>query len=213
MAEAGARAARVTVPRHRDARRLLEAVKLARDRLSARALTRQWSAPDVPLGSNQPNDRVSALRRDAGIAGADAVAETKSARRATTFFSCRGGSCCATSSSWPTSRRRRIPTPRLGAQVHQGQGAMTTDIGLAIQAAIARGEAHRAPCQRQIRVRLFNYPQGLTIVVTVPRARQRQARCAERRDTGSDLSRRAHELSWRTARRSSALRPLTRIAR
>ena len=44
---------------------------------------------------------------------------------------------------------------------------MTTDVGLAIQAAIERGEAHRAISQGQFRVRLFNYPQGLAIVVTV----------------------------------------------
>jgi hypothetical protein len=45
---------------------------------------------------------------------------------------------------------------------------MTTDVGLAVQAAIERGEAHRAMWQGQLVVRLFNYPQGLAIVVTVP---------------------------------------------
>lgn len=44
---------------------------------------------------------------------------------------------------------------------------MATDVGLAIQAAIERGEAHRAISQGRLRVRLFNYPQGLAIVVTL----------------------------------------------
>jgi hypothetical protein len=63
---------------------------------------------------------------------------------------------------------RRRSACRLRAEVHEGKGTMTVDVGLAIQAAIARGEAHRATSQRQIRVRLFNYPQGLAVVVTVP---------------------------------------------
>jgi hypothetical protein len=44
---------------------------------------------------------------------------------------------------------------------------MTTDVGLANQAAIERGEAHRAMWQGGILVRLFNYQPGLAIVVTV----------------------------------------------
>jgi hypothetical protein len=74
----------------------------------------------------------------------------------------------------------------------------TADVGLAIQAAIERGEAHRAMSQGQLRVRLFNYPQGLAIVVTVP-ARdngEREApKCGTRVIPWSDLGRRAHELA------------------
>jgi hypothetical protein len=74
---------------------------------------------------------------------------------------------------------------------------MTSDVGLAIQAAIERGEAHRALSQQQLRLRLFNYPQGLTIVVTVP-ARDNGELDALNAGTRvipwSDLSRRAHEL-------------------
>jgi hypothetical protein len=74
---------------------------------------------------------------------------------------------------------------------------VTADVGLAIQAAIARGEAHRAMGQGQLVVRLFNYPQGLAVVVTIP------ARDNGELDTlnagirvipWSELSRRAHEL-------------------
>jgi hypothetical protein len=76
--------------------------------------------------------------------------------------------------------------------------AVTADVGPAIQAAIARGEAHRAMSQGQLRVRLLNYPQGLTIVVTVP-ARDNGELDALNAGTlvipWSDLSRRAHELS------------------
>jgi hypothetical protein len=74
---------------------------------------------------------------------------------------------------------------------------MTVDVGLAIQAAIERGEAHRALSQRHLRVRLFNYPQGLAVVVTVP---ARDNGELEALNAGTrvipwrDLSRRAHEL-------------------
>jgi Plasmid encoded RepA protein len=85
----------------------------------------------------------------------------------------------------------------LGAEVHEGKGAMTVDVGLAIQAAINRGEAHRALSQRQLRVKLFNYPQGLAIVVTIP-ARDNGELAALNAGTRvipwRDLSRRAHEL-------------------
>jgi hypothetical protein len=74
---------------------------------------------------------------------------------------------------------------------------MNTDVGLAIQAAIARGEAHRAISQGQLRVRLFNYPQGLAIVVTVP-ARDYADIEAVKRGTRvipwRELSQRANEL-------------------
>jgi hypothetical protein len=43
---------------------------------------------------------------------------------------------------------------RLGALVHQGQGSMSTDVGLAIKAAIERGDAHTAMNQGRLRVRL-----------------------------------------------------------
>lgn len=75
---------------------------------------------------------------------------------------------------------------------------LTANVGLAIQAAIARGEAHRAMCQMKLRVRLFNSPEGLIIIVTVP-ARDNvefeALECGKRVIPWSDLSRRAHELS------------------
>jgi hypothetical protein len=74
------------------------------------------------------------------------------------------------------------------------QGTMTTDAGLAIQAAIARGEP---TARRPLRVRLFNYPQGLAIVVTVPagdNAELDALNAGTRVIPWSDLSRRAHEL-------------------
>jgi hypothetical protein len=77
------------------------------------------------------------------------------------------------------------------------QGIMTTDVGLAIQAAIERGEAHRAMSQGQLVVRLFSYPQGLAIVVTVPARDYAEAdaiKCGMRVILRSDLTRRAHEL-------------------
>jgi hypothetical protein len=76
--------------------------------------------------------------------------------------------------------------------------ALTADVGLAIHAAIERGEAHRAICLRKLRVRWFNSPEGLTIIVTVP-ARYKvdleELDCGRRVIPWSDLSRRAHELS------------------
>jgi hypothetical protein len=45
---------------------------------------------------------------------------------------------------------------------------LTANVGLAIQAAIERGEAHRTVSRQKLRVRLFNSPEGLTIIVTVP---------------------------------------------
>jgi hypothetical protein len=75
---------------------------------------------------------------------------------------------------------------------------LTADVGFAIQAALARGEAHRVMCQKKLRVRLFNSPTGLTIVVTVP-ARENveleASDCGRRVIPWSDLSRRAHQLS------------------
>ena len=74
---------------------------------------------------------------------------------------------------------------------------MTTDVGLAILAAIERGEAHRAVWQGRILVGLFNYQRGLAIVVTVPRRDYSQVRAINRGTLvipWSDLSRRAHEL-------------------
>jgi hypothetical protein len=71
------------------------------------------------------------------------------------------------------------------------------DVGLAIQAAIARGESHRAMSQGQLQVRLFNYPVGLAIVVTVPArdyAELDAMKCGTRVIPWSDLSRCAHEL-------------------
>jgi hypothetical protein len=80
------------------------------------------------------------------------------------------------------------------------EAARTThhaDVGLAIQAAIARGEAHEAMCRRPLRVRLFNYPQGLAIVVTVPAGDNGELdalNAGTRVIPWSDLSKRAHEL-------------------
>ena len=75
---------------------------------------------------------------------------------------------------------------------------LTPDVGLAIQAAIERGEAHHAMSLRKLRVRLFNSPGGLAVIVTVP-ARDHvelEARdCGKRVIPWSDLSRRACELS------------------
>jgi hypothetical protein len=74
---------------------------------------------------------------------------------------------------------------------------MTTDVGLAIQAAIERGEAHRAMWQGRLLVRLFNYQQGLAIVVTVPGrdyAEVDAIKCGTRVIPWGELSRRAHEL-------------------
>jgi hypothetical protein len=71
------------------------------------------------------------------------------------------------------------------------------DVGLAIQAAIARGEAHHSMSQGQLRVRLFNYPLGLAIVVMVPArdyAELDAIKCGTRVIPWRDLSRRAHEL-------------------
>jgi hypothetical protein len=74
---------------------------------------------------------------------------------------------------------------------------MTTDVGLAIQAAIERGETHRPMWQGRLLVRLFNYQQGLATVVTVP-GRDYAEVGAIKRGTRviprSELSRRAHEL-------------------
>jgi hypothetical protein len=74
---------------------------------------------------------------------------------------------------------------------------LTADVGLAIQAAMARGEAHHAMCQKKLRVRLFNSPEGLTIIVTVPARDNVEFEaldCGRRVIPWSDLSRRAHEL-------------------
>jgi hypothetical protein len=74
---------------------------------------------------------------------------------------------------------------------------MTIDVGLAVQAAIERGEAHRATSQRQLRVRLFNYLQGLAIVVTIPARDNGELEvlnAGTRVIPWRDLSRRAHEL-------------------
>jgi hypothetical protein len=52
-------------------------------------------------------------------------------------------------------------------------------------------------CRRPLRVRLFNYPQGLAIVVTVPacdNAELDALNAGTRVIPWSDLSRRAHEL-------------------
>jgi hypothetical protein len=52
-------------------------------------------------------------------------------------------------------------------------------------------------CRRPLRVRLFNYPQGLAIVVTVPacdNAELDTLNAGTRVIPWSDLSRRAHEL-------------------
>jgi hypothetical protein len=75
---------------------------------------------------------------------------------------------------------------------------LSADVGLAIQAAIERGEAHRAMCQKKLRVRLFNSSEGLTIIVTVPprdNVELEASDCGRRVIPWSDLSRRAHELS------------------
>jgi hypothetical protein len=75
---------------------------------------------------------------------------------------------------------------------------LTAEVGLAIQAAIVRGEAHREICLRRLRVRWFNSPEGLTIIVTVP-ARYNvdlePLEGARRVVPWSELNRRAHELS------------------
>jgi hypothetical protein len=74
---------------------------------------------------------------------------------------------------------------------------MTIDVGLAVQAAIERGEVHRATSQRQLRVRLFNYPQGLAIVVTIPARDNGELEvlnAGTRVIPWRDLSRRAYEL-------------------
>jgi hypothetical protein len=86
---------------------------------------------------------------------------------------------------------------RLGEGLHEGQSTMTTDVGLAIQAAIARGEAHGAMCPQPLRVRLFNYQQGLAIIVTVParaNAELDALNAGTRVIPRNDLSRHAHEL-------------------
>jgi hypothetical protein len=75
---------------------------------------------------------------------------------------------------------------------------LTADLGLAIQAAIERGEAHRAMSRRNLRVRLFNSPEGLAIVVSIPardNVELEALACGKRVITWSDLRRRAHELS------------------
>jgi hypothetical protein len=75
---------------------------------------------------------------------------------------------------------------------------LTADVGLAIQVAIERGEAHYAMSQRKLRVRLFNSPEGLTIIVTVPTRDNVELEaldCGRRVIPWRDLSRRAHELS------------------
>jgi hypothetical protein len=75
---------------------------------------------------------------------------------------------------------------------------LTADVGLAIQAAIERGEAHRAICLQKLRVRWFNSPEGLTIIVTVParyKIDHEPLACGRRVIPWSDLNRRAHELS------------------
>jgi hypothetical protein len=75
---------------------------------------------------------------------------------------------------------------------------LTADVGLAIQAAIERGEAHRAMSQRKLRVRLFNSPAGLAIVVTIPARDNVELEaldCGKRVIPFGDLSRCAHELS------------------
>ena len=75
---------------------------------------------------------------------------------------------------------------------------LTAEVGLAIQAAIERGEAHRAICLRKLRVRWFNSPEGLTIIVTVP-ARYKidlePLDCGRRVIPWRHLNRRAHALS------------------
>jgi hypothetical protein len=74
---------------------------------------------------------------------------------------------------------------------------MSTDVGLAIQAAIERGEAHRAISQGKLRVLLFNYPRGLAIVVTVPArvgGELKALSAGTRVIPWSELSQRAHEL-------------------
>jgi hypothetical protein len=74
---------------------------------------------------------------------------------------------------------------------------MNTDVSLAIQAAIERGEAHRAMWQGRLLVRLFNYQHGLAIVVTVAGRDYVEVdaiKCGPRVIPWSDLSRRAHEL-------------------
>jgi hypothetical protein len=74
----------------------------------------------------------------------------------------------------------------------------TADVGLAIQAAVARGAAHCAMSRQKLCVRLFNYPEGLTVIVTVPErddAELEAIECGKRVIPWSDLSRRAHELS------------------
>jgi hypothetical protein len=75
---------------------------------------------------------------------------------------------------------------------------LTADVGLAIQAALARGEAHRAMSQRKLRVRLFNSTHGLAIVVTIPARDNLELEaleCGKWVIPWSDLSRCAHELS------------------
>jgi hypothetical protein len=74
---------------------------------------------------------------------------------------------------------------------------MVTDVGLAIKAALERGEAHRAMSQGRLRVRLFNYPQGLAIVVTVPatgKADLEALKCGTRVIPWRELSERADKL-------------------
>jgi hypothetical protein len=80
------------------------------------------------------------------------------------------------------------------------EAARTThhaDVGLAIEAAIARGAAHTAMCRRPLRVRLVNYPQGLAIVVTFPAGDHGELdalNAGTRVIPWKDLSKRAHEL-------------------
>ena len=75
---------------------------------------------------------------------------------------------------------------------------LATSMTLTAEVGIERGEAHRAICLRKFRVRWFNSPEGLTIIVTVP-ARYKvdlePLECGRRVVPWSDLNRRAHELS------------------
>lgn len=41
------------------------------------------------------------------------------------------------------------------------------DVGLCIQEAIARGEAHTKTSTRKLTVRLFNYPEGFTVLARI----------------------------------------------